>query len=276
MAKIIDGRAVADKIRNTLAQRAKEFSDKNGRKCGLAVILVGKDPASEIYVKNKAEACNKIGVLSFVHRLGPKATQVEVLSLVEKLNESRFVDGILVQLPLPKQIDERTVLESILPEKDVDGFCITNVGKLLLNHPCVVPCTALAVLELIKTTGVSLPGAHAVVVGRSNIVGKPTGTLLLGQDCTVTQAHAKTRNLGELTRMADVLVVATGKKHLIKRDMVKPGAVVIDVGITREGKKIYGDVDFENVKEVAGWITPVPGGVGPVTIAMLLKNALKI
>jgi len=263
---LIDGKALADKIKAGLAMTARRFERTNGRKCCLAIVLVGNNPSSVIYINNKTKDCEAVGITTIEHRLSEKTTEAELCFLIKKLNLNRSIDGILVQLPLPKQINESRILQTIAPEKDVDGF-----GKL---SP-FTPCTPMGILELIKSTGVTLSGKHAVVVGRSNIVGKPTAKLLLDADCTVTIAHSKTQNLGAITRLADILVVAVGKPKIITSDMVKRGAIVIDVGINRlPDGKICGDVDFDNVSKVASFITPVPGGVGLMTRAMLLKNVL--
>jgi methylenetetrahydrofolate dehydrogenase (NADP+)/methenyltetrahydrofolate cyclohydrolase len=272
---IIDVRTLSNNIRADLKTKAAKFLAHNGRPCALAVVLVGNDPASEIYVKNKQRACEGIGVKSTIYKMDEKTSENEILRVIDKLNKDETVDGILVQLPLPNHIDGAAVLERIAPAKDVDGLTTQNVGRLSQGRECVMPCTALGVLKILKSLDVDLTGMHAVVVGRSNLVGKPVAQLLLAADCTVTIAHSKTKDLGALTRTADILVVATGVKHLIKRDMVKRGAIVIDVGITRGADgKTYGDVDFENVQSVAGYITTVPGGVGLMTIAMLLNNLL--
>lgn len=258
MAKIIDGRTIAEKIKNELKTKAKKT------KAGLAIILVGNDPASEIYVANKIKACNEIGIRHELYKYD-NSTDDEICGLIAKLNKDSGINGILVQLPLPKNLDERKILYTISPEKDVDGF---------LPNSRFVPCTALGIMELINSTGARLTGLHAVVIGRSNIVGKPVAKLLLDADCTVTMTHSKTRDIAVHTRMADILVVAVGKKGIITADMVKPNAIVIDVGISRHDDRICGDVDFNSVSKIAGHITPVPGGVGPLTIAMLLNNLL--
>lgn len=265
MAKIIDGRGLAQSIRAGLKGKAAAFEAARGRKIGLAVVLVGADPASQIYVRNKERACAEVGFASWVHRLPEGVTEAEILGLIEGLNKDNVVDGILVQLPLPRHIDERKILSIIDARKDVDGF----------GHSDFVPCTPLGCIELLKSTGCSLEGKHAVVVGRSNIVGKPAAMLLLQENCTVTICHSKTVDLAGYTRRADVLVVAIGRKHFITADMIKPGAVVIDVGINRDGERVTGDVDFKGAQHVASHITPVPGGVGPMTIAMLLQNTFK-
>jgi len=265
MEKVISGKALADKIKEDLKVKAKGFHKNHGRPCGLAVVLVGNDCASEIYVNNKVKACETVGIKSMVYHIESTIDQDELCAVIDRLNDDVAVDGILVQLPLPSHINEKKIIEMITPDKDVDGF-----GKLTHHKPC----TALACLELVKSVCPDITGKHAVVVGRSHIVGRPTAKLLLEHDCTVTVTHLKTVNLGLHTKMADILVVAAGHKHLITRDMVKPGAIVIDVGINRIDGKLYGDVDFDNVMDIVSHITPVPGGVGPMTIAMLLANTL--
>lgn len=270
-AKIIDGKAIADKILGNLQNNIKKLDEKPG----LAIVLVGNNPASEIYVGSKLKKAESAGFYVEKHALSEKITQNELLSLVDELNQGKKIHGFIVQLPLPKQVNENMVIDSILPHKDVDGFTPVNLGNLVNDNNMLLPATARACMELIKSTGVEIKGKNAVVVGRSNIVGKPTALLLLQENATVTICHSRTRNLAEHTKNADILVVAVGKPNLIKKQMVKKNAVVIDVGINRVMGKIVGDVDFENVKEVAGYITPVPGGVGPMTIAMLLDNTLK-
>ncbi|MCH5154859.1 MAG: bifunctional methylenetetrahydrofolate dehydrogenase/methenyltetrahydrofolate cyclohydrolase FolD [Clostridiales bacterium] len=275
MAEIIDGKGLAEKIKQDLCVRATEFEKKSGRKVGLAVIRVGNDPASAVYVSNKIKACERCNIRSFSFCFDEATSQSALIDLVHKLNKDPDVDGILVQLPLPKHIDERAVLSEILPQKDADGFHAVNAGKLFLGEKGgAVACTPRGIIELIKSTGVSISGKHAVVVGRSNIVGKPVAALLLQNDATVTVCHSRTQNLKEITSLADILVVAVGKSNFITADMVKPGAVVIDVGMNRGADGLCGDVDFNGVKEVAGYITPVPGGVGPMTVAMLLCNTV--
>ncbi len=275
MAEIIDGKAIAAEIKEQVKRRAEQFESKSGRKVGLAVLKAGSDPASEIYVRNKIKACEACNIKSFSYYFDDTVTQNELTELIRALNEDHNVDGILVQLPLPRGIDERAVLSEIAPEKDADGFHAVNAGKLFLGEKTrFIACTPRGIIELIKSTGVEIAGKRAVVVGRSNIVGKPIAMLLLNADATVTVCHSKTKNLAFLTREADILVVAIGKKKFIRADMVKPGAVVIDVGMNRDEEGLFGDVDFETVKNVAGYITPVPGGVGPMTIAMLLMNTV--
>ena len=272
MSEIIDGKALSTAIKTELRDRANKFEKLKGRKIGLAVIRAGDDPASQIYVRNKIKACEQCGFESFSHCLNSDVSQSELTELIEKLNCDDRVDGILVQLPLPRHIDERAVLAAISPQKDADGFHAVNAGKLFLGERGVVACTPRGIIELIRSTGQSIAGKRAVVVGRSNIVGKPVAALLLQNDATVTICHSKTRDLGDITRTADILIAAVGKKHFISADMVKDGAIVIDVGMNRDENVLYGDVDFDAVKNVAGYITPVPGGVGPMTVAMLLSN----
>lgn len=273
-AKRIDGKAIAQEVR----ARVKTEVEKLGpnRRPGLAAVLVGENPASKIYVRNKRKGCEEVGIYSEEHPLPEETTEAEVLSLVERLNQDPKIHGILVQLPLPKRIDERNVLDAVIPEKDVDGFHYINVGKLVANEKGFVPCTPLGIIEILLASGVEIAGAHAVVVGRSNIVGKPAALLLLHHHATVTICHSKTKNLSEVCRQADILIAAIGKPQFVKKEMVKEGAVVIDVGINRlPDGRIVGDVDFDPVQERAGAITPVPGGVGPMTIAMLLSNTLQ-
>lgn len=273
-ATIIDGKAVAARVRGEVAKDAAEFEKKHGRAVGLAVILVGDNPASAVYVRNKILACKETGIASFEYYLPTTATTEEIIELVEQLNRDDKVDGLLVQLPLPRGVDEKKVLAAVSPQKDVDGFHAVNAGNLTLGNRCLAACTPSGIMELIKSTGIDLAGKRAVVIGRSNIVGKPVALMLLAADATVTVCHSKTRDLASITREADVLVVAIGVKQFVTGDMIKPGAVVIDVGMNR-ADKLYGDVEFESASEVAGYITPVPGGVGPMTIAMLLNNAVK-
>jgi methylenetetrahydrofolate dehydrogenase (NADP+)/methenyltetrahydrofolate cyclohydrolase len=270
-AKIIDGKQVADKFLDNIRQEVKGAKEKPG----LAIVIVGNNPASEIYVGLKEKKSKEMGFYVERHNLDENVSESELLKLADELNQNRKIHGFIVQLPLPKHIDEKLIVDSILPHKDVDGFTPVNLGNLVNDDNRLLPATARACMELIKSTGVKIAGKNAVVVGRSNIVGKPTALLLLQENATVTVCHSKTKNLKEHTKNADILVVAVGKARMIKKDMIKPGAVVIDVGINRVAGKIVGDVDFENVKEVAGYITPVPGGVGPMTIAMLLDNTLR-
>lgn len=270
-SKIIDGKKIAEKILNDLKSKIKNMKEKPG----LALVLVGDNPASEIYVSSKEKTFREVEGYCERHNIGKDTDEMELLGLVTKLNNNPKVHGILVQLPLPKQIDENLITNSILPHKDVDGFTSLNLGHLFAGNPILKPATARAVMRLIESTGIKLEGKNAVVVGRSNIVGKPVAMMLLEKNATVTICHSRTKNLSEHTKKADVLVVAAGKPKLVTKDMVKQGAVVIDVGINRVNGKIVGDVDFESVKEAAGFITPVPGGVGPMTIAMLMENTLK-
>lgn len=271
-AELIDGKVIAADIKKKL----KRDIEKLKLTPGLAVILVGEDPASRLYVKMKRRACGEIGVYSDVNRLPVTASKGDILALIEKLNADPQIHGILVQLPLPGEIDEREILEQIAVEKDVDGLTITNMGKLFLGHGHLFPCTPRGIIRLIKSTGEELGGKHAVVVGRSDHVGKPVSMLLQRENCTVTMCHSRTQPLADYTKQADILVAAVGKPKLIKADMVKVGAVVIDVGINQlEDGSLCGDVDFEAVKEKAAHITPVPGGVGPMTIASLMENVVE-
>jgi methylenetetrahydrofolate dehydrogenase (NADP+)/methenyltetrahydrofolate cyclohydrolase len=274
-AKIIDGKALAASIRRDLKQKVDALVQR-GVRPGLAVILAGDDPASKVYVSNKTRACEEVGVRSQQIDYPASVSQEELIARIRKLNADPAVHGILVQLPLPKQIDAARVLAEVAPEKDADGFHESNLGALLAGKPRIVPCTPLGCLRLIEHAGVQIAGRHAVVLGRSNIVGKPVAQLLLQRDATVTICHSKTRDLAEVCRQGDVLIAAVGRAKLVTAAMVKPGACVIDVGINRlPDGKLAGDVDFDAVKDVAGWITPVPGGVGPMTIAMLLENCVE-
>lgn len=273
-AKILDGKSIAAEVLVQVAQRVEQLA-KSGVKPGLGVILAGNDPASEIYVRNKARACAKVGIHSSVIRLERDTTQEELIHQIRLLNFDTGIHGILVQLPLPAGLDADDAIAAVQPCKDVDGFHVENIGKLVANVPGTIPCTPRGIMELIDRTGIDLVGKHAVVVGRSDIVGKPIAQLLLRRDCTVTLCHSKTVDLAHWTTQADVLIAAAGCSKLITADMVKPGAVVIDVGMNRTEEKLCGDVDFEAVRDVAGWITPVPGGVGPMTIAMLMMNTVE-
>ena len=274
MATRIDGKAVAAKIRAQVAQDVEALKAR-GICPGMAVVLVGDDPASKIYVNNKKKACAETGIYSEEHLLPAETTQEELLALIEKLNADEKIHGILVQSPLPKHLDEKLVVEHIDPRKDVDAFHAYNVGKIMIGDFTFLPCTPAGVIELIRSTGVPIEGKNCVVVGRSNIVGKPMAMLLLHNNGTVTICHSRTKNLAEICRGADILVAAVGKPKFITADMVKPGAVVIDVGMDRdENGKLCGDVDFGGVEPKASYITPVPGGVGPMTIATLLKNTV--
>ena len=273
MAEIIDGKKISAQIRGSIKEETARFIAETGVTPGLAVILVGSDPASQIYVRNKKKACEEVGFKSFEYLMPESTTEEELKELVNKLTHTSEVHGILCQLPLPKHISEKAVIESISPMKDVDAFHPANVGRIMTGDYNFLPCTPAGIMELIKSTGVEIAGKKCVVVGRSNIVGKPMAMLLLHANGTVTMCHSKTADLKKECLEADILVVATGKAKMIKADMVKPGAVVIDVGMDRdENGKLCGDVDFDEVSKVAGYITPVPGGVGPMTIAMLMRN----
>lgn len=274
MARLIDGKAISAQVKAEVAAEVQKLEGE-GIKVGLAVVIVGNNSASRVYVNNKKKACAEVGILSEEYALAEETTQEELLALIEKLNARKDINGILVQLPLPKHIDEKTVIDAISPLKDVDAFHPVNVGKIMIGDFDFLPCTPAGIIELLDKSGVDLTGKECVVIGRSNIVGKPMAMLLLHRNATVTICHSKTRNLAEVTRRADVLVVAIGRAKFVTADMVKPGAVVIDVGMDRdENGKLCGDVDFDSVGEVAGMITPVPGGVGPMTIATLLKNTV--
>lgn len=282
-ASLIDGKAFSQTLVERVAAAAARLESAHGVKPGLAVVIVGEDPASQLYVRNKGETTLKAGMRSDTHRLPAETTQNELLALIASLNADAGIHGILVQLPLPKHIDSAAVLDAISPDKDVDGFHVVNAGRLAVGLPGMIPCTPLGSLMLLKDQLGDLSGLNAVIVGRSNIVGKPMAQLLLGESCTVTVAHSRTRDLPALCRTADILVAAVGRPEMIKGDWIKPGATVIDVGINRvpsrdpvkaaDGKtRVVGDVDFNEAVEVAGRITPVPGGVGPMTIACLLAN----
>ncbi len=286
---VLDGRLLAQEIKDHVARQVQAFKTEKQITPGLAVILVGDDPASKIYVGQKEKACAELGIASFRHEFPSSLPQAELLALIEKLNADPRVSGILVQLPLPAEIDSRVVLEAVSPHKDVDGFHPINVGRLTSGirvDPVLLPCTPAGVMHMIERTGVSIEGKSAVVIGRSNIVGKPVALMLLERHATVTIVHSRTRNLKEIAREADIVVAALGKPRFVTADMVKEGAIVIDVGINRDegsgengtnkdkSKKLAGDVDYENVRPKAAWITPVPGGVGPMTIAMLMRNTL--
>ena len=283
-ARLIDGKAIAAELRAKVAAEVKRLSTQHGVTAGLAVVLAGNNPASESYIGSKAKATKEAGMMSFDHRLPDSASQAELMALVKKLNADPAVHGILVQLPLPKQIDAQLVLDAIDPAKDVDGFHPVNAGRLASGLPALVPCTPLGCVILAKTVHPSLAGMDAVVIGRSNIVGKPVAQLLLAENCTVTICHSKTRDLPAVCRRADLLVAAIGKPEFVRGDWIKPGATVIDVGINRvadqgnpnAGKdRIVGDVAYDEASQIAGAITPVPGGAGPMTIACLLLNTLR-
>ena len=273
-AKLLDGKAMSAAIRTEIAAETEKLKQQ-GITPGLAVILVGNDPASEIYVRNKQNGCEEVGFYSRTIRLDESVSQETLEAEIDRLNRDDRIHGILVQLPLPGHLDEQAALARILPEKDVDGFHLINAGHMLTGTEGVTACTPKGAMYMIRSTGENLAGKEAVVIGRSNIVGKPMALLLLRENCTVTICHSRTVNLKEHTRRADILVSAVGKAGFVTEDMVKPGAIVIDVGINRVDGKVRGDVDFDRVKEKAGWITPVPGGVGKMTIAMLLANTLE-
>ena len=274
-AKLIDGKALAAQVKAEAAADTAALKAKGVTPC-LAVILVGEDPASQVYVRGKAKDCGECGIDSRVLRLPESTTQEKLLTLVHQLADEKAVNGILVQLPLPAHIDEKAVIDAIPPEKDVDGFSPVNVGRMQIGEPCYLPCTPAGCVRMIESTGTSIDGKHAVVIGRSNIVGKPAAILLLAKNATVTICHSHTANLKELCASADILVAAVGKAGFVTGDMVKPGAVVIDVGINRGADgKLHGDVDFAAAAEKASFITPVPGGVGPMTRAMLMKNTVQ-
>lgn len=274
-AKIIDGKALAAAVKQEAAQQVAQLKEK-GITPSLAVVLVGEDPASRVYVRGKINDCAQCGIESRSIRLPEDVTQAELLAQVKQLAEDASVHGILVQLPLPAQIDEKTVIDAIPPEKDVDGFSPVNVGRMQIGEPCYLPCTPAGCIRMIESTGMEIAGKHAVVIGRSNIVGKPAAMLLLAKNATVTICHSRTQNLKELCASADILVAAVGRAGFVTGEMVKPGAVVIDVGINRGADgKLHGDVDFDAAAEKAAWITPVPGGVGPMTRAMLMLNTVE-
>lgn len=274
-ARVIDGKKIAAEVREEIRQRVLRLKGTTAKVPGLAAVLVGDNPASASYVRSKTKACQEAGIFS--RQLTPPGDipQADLLAIIRELNADPAIHGILVQLPLPSDIDERTILEAVGPDKDVDGFTFGNIGRLVENQPRFVPCTPAGILELLDREGVAIKGKHAVVVGRSEIVGKPVAFLLLHRHATVTICHSRTADLGAETRRADILVAAAGRPRLVTGAMVKPGAVVIDVGINRLEGKLVGDVDFESASQVASAITPVPGGVGPMTVAMLLKNTLR-
>jgi len=275
MAKIIDGKAISLQIREEIKAEVENMKEA-GVTPGLAVIIVGEDPASKVYVKNKRLACENTGIYSELYELPESTTEKELLELIKRLNADEKIDGILVQLPLPKHIRENVVIESISPNKDVDAFHAVNVGKIMIGNYDFLPCTPAGVMALLERSGIDVAGKECVVVGRSNIVGKPMSMLLLHANGTVTTCHSRTKDLASVCRRADILVVAIGKPNFIKGDMIKEGAVVIDVGVNRlPDGKLAGDVDFASAEKVAAYITPVPGGVGPMTITMLLKNTIK-
>ena len=273
MYKLIDGKLVSASVKETAAHQVAELAD-NGISVGLAVILVGENPASKIYVSNKKKACEQLGIRSFEYLLPENATQDELLELIHTLNSEKNINGILCQLPLPRHMDEKAVIAAINPEKDVDAFHAVNVGKIMIGDYDFVPCTPAGVMEMLKYYDIDPAGKRCVVIGRSNIVGKPMAMLLLHKNGTVTVCHSRTQNLADITSHADILVAAVGKAKFVTADMVKQGAVVIDVGMNRDDGKLCGDVDFDAVAPKCSYITPVPGGVGPMTIAMLMKNTV--
>ena len=274
-AKVIDGKAVAAEVRERVSKQTAELSEQLGRPPGLATVLLGDDPASAIYVRRKREACEEVGIRSFHHEPEGSIPQADLLALVEELNSNAEVDGILVQLPLPEGLDADAVISALDPAKDVDGLTATSAGRLSRGEPGLVPCTPSGVMELLRSAGVDPEGKEAVIVGRSNLVGRPLISLLLGANATVTVCHSRTADLGEVCRRAEILVAAAGRPQLVSGEMVREGATVIDVGTNRTDDGLVGDVDFDSAKEVAGAITPVPGGVGPMTIAMLLANTVQ-
>jgi methylenetetrahydrofolate dehydrogenase (NADP+) / methenyltetrahydrofolate cyclohydrolase len=275
MATVIDGKATAESVRQRVAGEVAEFRSQTGHTPGLVTILVGEDAASQVYVASKGERCREVGMSSFHESLPATASQAQVEEAVARWNSDDRVDGILVQLPLPGELNSKPVLELIDPSKDVDGFHPVSVGRLVSNQPGLRPCTQEGVMELLRTYQIPVTGAEAVVVGRSDIVGKPVALLLLHESATVTIAHSRTRDLAEITRRADILVAAVGRPEMITGEMIKPGATVIDVGVNRTDAGLVGDVHYASASQVAGAITPVPGGVGPMTIAMLLANTLQ-
>ena len=275
MAQIIDGKAVSAAVKQEVAEETARLKDEKGLKIGLAVVIVGNNPASRVYVNNKKKACEAVGFQSFEYALDENTTQEQLLDLINVLNRDVRVNGILVQLPLPAHIDEKKVIDAISPDKDVDAFHAINVGKIMIGEYAFLPCTPAGVMRLIESTGTEISGKQCVVIGRSNIVGKPMAMLLLHQSGTVTICHSRTQNLKEICLGADILVVAVGKANFVTGDMIKEGAVVIDVGMNRlDNGKLCGDVEYESAEKKASYITPVPGGVGPMTIAMLMKNTL--
>lgn len=271
---IIDGRLIAQNIKSDLKKEIENLKLK-GINPGLAVILVGEDSASKIYVKNKKRCCDELGIFSEEFYFPEDTSEKEIINLIEKLNHDKKINGILVQLPLPSHINQKNITESILPEKDVDAFHSSTIGNLLTNHTKLLPCTPAGIIEIFHRENISLVGKHCVIIGRSNIVGKPLAFMLINEDATITICHSKTKNLSEICKNADIIICAVGKAKFLNRNMIKKGAVIIDVGINRdENGKICGDVDFDDVKNIASAITPVPGGVGPMTIAMLMKNTI--
>ena len=272
---LIDGKKVSGQIRNRLAEEVQELNKKTGKTPGLATVLVGDDPASAVYVRNKNKICGELGFQSFEHKLSADTSEEQLLQLVGELNSNKNIHGILVQLPLPDQIDSEKILQAIDPKKDVDGFHPVNVGKLVVGNALLTPCTPTGIIELLDHYDIEISGKHAVIIGRSNIVGKPVSMLLLQRNATITICHSRTQDLEEVTRSADIIVAAVGRANFVTEEMVSEGTVVIDVGINRVDGKLTGDVDFEPVSKKASHITPVPGGVGPMTIALLMENTLK-
>ena len=272
---LIDGKKVSGEIRNRLADEIQELKKKTGKTPGLATVLVGDDPASSVYVRNKNKICGELGFQSFEQKLSADTSEEKLLQLVGELNSNKDVHGILVQLPLPDQIDSEKILQAIDPKKDVDGFHPINVGKLVVGNALLTPCTPTGIIALLDRYDIEISGKHAVIIGRSNIVGKPVSMLLLHRNATITICHSRTQNLEEVTRNADILVAAVGRANFVTDEMVSEGTVVIDVGINRVDGKLTGDVDFEPISKKASHITPVPGGVGPMTIALLMENTLK-
>jgi methylenetetrahydrofolate dehydrogenase (NADP+)/methenyltetrahydrofolate cyclohydrolase len=280
MTQILDGKALAQTMQAEIAARVADFAQRKGFKPGLAAVLVGDNPASQVYVRNKRKACEQSGIESWLHQLPGSTTQADLVHLIAQLNADPLVSGILVQLPLPKQIEESAIIDAVAPLKDVDGFGPVSLGLLMSGKPRFLPCTPLGIQQILVRNNIRIDGQHVVIVGRSNIVGKPLALMLMqkaaGANATVTVCHSKTPDIGALTRQADIILVAIGQAQFLTRDMVRPGAVVVDVGINRNAAgKLVGDVDFDGVKEVAGAITPVPGGIGPMTITMLLHNTLE-
>ncbi len=271
-AEILNGTRLAQQIRSQIRKRLKKLTFAPG----LAVVQVGNDPASTLYIKHKQRDCDKVHFHSEVHRLSSEISQQVLINKVDELNDRSDIHGILVQMPLPKTIDEQTIIDAITPDKDVDGLTPHNLGDLFINREGITPCTPTGIIRLIESSGVSIEGKHAVCVGRSHLVGKPVGIMLLNRNATVTYCHSRTSNLTEMTKQADILIAAVGKPEFITAEMIKRGAIVIDVGINSIEERLVGDVKFDEVKDVAGYITPVPGGVGPLTRAMLLENTLKL
>ena len=272
---LIDGKKVSAEVRSSLVEEAKQLKEKTGRVPGLATVLVGDDPASAVYVRNKNKICRELGFQSFEQKLSADTSEAKLLQLIKELNSNNDIHGILVQLPLPSQIDSEKILQAINPNKDVDGFHPINVGKLVVGNALLTPCTPTGIIKLLDYYEIEISGKHAVVLGRSNIVGKPVSMLLLQRNATITICHSRTKNLEEITRSADILVAAIGKANFVTENMVSKGTIVIDVGINRVDGKLTGDVNFEPVSKKASYITPVPGGVGPMTIALLMENTLK-